>query len=269
MGMEAKDIYPAVIEYAVGVVGIGVSYWWVAKTTIRKVYQKTQSLVKKRLLLALFLLIPTWDIFLGFPVYLYLCKTQSGIKVYPGDNRVEGFYIGERQRFNQEDFSLVPYRGAHFIDYKVKNNHDNNYTYYRDSWVDANTTEQCRPVNSAIFRNEDFQLYRHGKCIVHSEIQENAVSPYAYDTVQLPKILRKLDALHIQINSVQYITDNRNKKTVAEVVEVSWNGGWVFNLLNLRPVEEDRICRCPDFEEKMKIDEIFIPQVVHAFSLKK
>jgi hypothetical protein len=264
MGLQVKDVLPFLISYTAVVVVIIIFYWWLAKTIINKVYVKTQSLTKKRLTLALFLLIPTWDILLEFPIYTYLCKTQSGIKIYNLSNHIEGFYAGERQRYNNKDFSLVPYRGAHFIDYKIKNNQDNIYVYYRDSWVDANSTDKCRPINYSIFMTEDIKMYQQGKCIVHNVIKESEVSPYEYYEFQSPKTLRKYDFLHIHINSIASIIDKKNQKVLAEVVEVSWNGGWVLNLLNLCPVESDWRFRCPNFDEKIKIDDIFIREVVNS-----
>jgi hypothetical protein len=41
------------------------------------------------------LLIPTWDIVLGYPIYKFLCWKDAGVHVYKTVGNVEGFYVGE------------------------------------------------------------------------------------------------------------------------------------------------------------------------------
>ena len=77
------------------VVGVIVGYIFLAKFIVTKVYEKTKSLKKKYIALAIVILIPTWDAILGLPIYLYLCKYHAGVKIYQTVDNVEGFYVGE------------------------------------------------------------------------------------------------------------------------------------------------------------------------------
>lgn len=70
-------------------------YIFLSKFIVTKVY-KAYGVKKANIALAIMILIPTWDVILGFPIYAYLCMTQSGTKIYKTVDNVEGFYIGDR-----------------------------------------------------------------------------------------------------------------------------------------------------------------------------
>ena len=52
---------------------------------------------------------------------------------------VEGFYVGEKSK---DHSSPEPYKGYRYVDYKEKESGK----YYRNSWLDNNTSELCVPV---------------------------------------------------------------------------------------------------------------------------
>jgi len=190
-------------------------YVWLARTVINKVYTKTQSLTKKRIAIVIFILIPTWDIILGFPIYAYLCMTQSGVKIYRTVDNVEGFYIGE-----QDGTSVIePYEGYQFIEYKEKNSGK----YYRSYWLDNNTSELCAPVG--IYRYSPYaEAFAKGKCIAKKEINVNEVSrwdisnKFSNETRLIPNYLTRWTVK---------IMDQNTNKPLAELINYSYGEGWV------------------------------------------
>lgn len=195
-------------------------YVWLSRTVIRKVYDKTKSLTKKRIAIAIFILIPTWDLILGFPIYAYLCATQSGVKIYKSVDNVEGFYVGEQSISSQP---VDPYNGYRFIDYKEKENGK----YYRSYWLENNTSELCVPLGIYLYGNYA-TAFKQGKCIAKEEITEDDVSRWeegedvnGYTTV-VPFYIDRWNAR---------IMDKKTNKPLAELVSYSFRLGWLINSL--------------------------------------
>lgn len=190
-------------------------YWWLASTIVGKVYVKTQSITKKRIAIAIFILIPTWDVILGFPIYAYLCMTQSGTKIYKTVDNVEGFYVGEQDGSSP----IEPYAGYLFIDYKEKNSGK----YYRNYWLDNNTSELCIPVGKYLY-SDYANAFKKGRCIAKKEIKESEISRWDTsnqinnDTTLVPYYLEKWTVK---------IMDKSTGKPLAELINYHYGQGWV------------------------------------------
>jgi hypothetical protein len=162
------------------------------------------------------LLIPTWDIVLGYPIYKFLCWKNAGVHIYKTVDNVEGFYVGKRSK-RYEPYE--PYKGYKFVDYKEKENGK----YYRSYWVDNNTSKDCIPYG--IYKFSDYaKAFRHGKCIVKKEIPEKEVSQWEYN-------LRNTKSdLFIPVVNIYKITapiiDRKNHKNIAKSVSYLLDNNW-------------------------------------------
>lgn len=119
----------------------------------------------------IWLLFPAWDVFFGYPVYWYLHKFDSGIKVYKTFHHVEGFYVGETDQGCEPN---EPYKGYRYIDYREKWSGK----YYRKYWCE--NTDTNGPVLRNVIRTKEinkrtvseFWLYddslyhRHGSLLL-------------------------------------------------------------------------------------------------------
>ena len=105
-------------------------YILLSRFIVRLTYKKTGSLIKKRIALAVMILIPTWDIIIGYPIFWYLCTFESGMKIYKTVDNVEGFYVGDK-RGKYEPIS--PRKGFRYVDYRD----DRDDNYYRSYWFDT------------------------------------------------------------------------------------------------------------------------------------
>lgn len=217
------------------ILGVIALYWWLARTVINKVYTKTQSLTKKRIAIAIFILIPTWDVILGFPIYAYLCMTQSGTKIYKTVDNVEGFYVGE-----QDNSSLIePYTGYLFIDYKEKNSGK----YYRNYWLDNNTSELCIPVG--IYRYSPYaEAVARGKCIAKKEIKESEVSRWdaSFDNTQRNSF--SIPWLDIGVIQYAHIKNRITNETLSEDYSVYFNGIWILGYVTSISTGHPRLFYC-------------------------
>jgi len=196
-------------------------YWLIAKKVVGMVYTETQSIIKKRIAIAIFVLIPTWDVILGFPIYWYLCATQAGIKIYKTVDNVEGFYVGEN---HSESSVLLPYEGYRFIDYKEPKNGK----YYRNSWLDTNTSTECVSYIGAWNYNYT-RAFRSGKCITKEEIKVGDVSRWEYDS---SKNIRKVIVPIVKIaKTIVAIKDKQQNKNLAEDISYSMDQNWVIGII--------------------------------------
>ena len=194
------------------------SYIFLAKFIIGKM--KTNK--AKNIALAILILIPTWDIILGYPIYKYLCWTQAGVHIYKTVNNVEGFYIGEESK-RYEPYE--PYKGYKYVDYKEKESGK----YYRSYWVDNNTSKDCVPIGKAKY-GDYAKAFHLGKCIVKKEIPESEVS--RWDISWNKKEYTKVFPLNLKIVKVGLIKDSITNETLSEQFTIDWNGGWVYGILS-------------------------------------
>jgi hypothetical protein len=65
-----------------GLLIVLILYAYLTKTTVRFVGTRTKSKLAKYVTLAVFILIPTWDIIPGRLYFHRLCQTEAGVKVY-------------------------------------------------------------------------------------------------------------------------------------------------------------------------------------------
>ena len=184
---------------------------------------------KKALFIALIImiLIPTWDVIIGKPIYNYLCKHKAGVHIYKTVDNVEGFYIGEQRK---EWEPHEPYKGYKFVDYKEKESDK----YYRSYWIDNNTSKDCVPIGKD-FWSKDGKLYSYwfhsGKCIVKKEIPEGEVSRWEMYFGKY-EILYKIPILKFKIYRIIKYKDRKSGELMADAIRVWWQGGWVYGILS-------------------------------------
>lgn len=65
------------------------AYVWVARFIARRI----ENRAAKYTVIALFILIPTWDIIPGKLYFNYLCENEAGLKIYRTVEGVEGFRV--------------------------------------------------------------------------------------------------------------------------------------------------------------------------------
>lgn len=65
-------------------------YIWLARFVGKRIENRTA----KYLVVALFVLIPTWDIIPGKIYFSHLCKNEAGLKIYKVVEGVEGYRVG-------------------------------------------------------------------------------------------------------------------------------------------------------------------------------
>lgn len=203
------------------IIGGLILYIMIAKKVTSYLMNKTDKTKYAVITALLFFLFPTWDLFLGYPIYWYLCKYEAGIKVYKAVDNVEGFYVGERD----SALPVEPYQGYKFIDYHDKEDGK----YYRNSWLDTNISDLCVPVG--IYRYSKYaEAFAKGECIAKQELTESEVSRWEvtdkriYSDVVSVLQLKKVIAMRI--------TDKENKKEIARLTDYIFGEGWVISLLS-------------------------------------
>lgn len=204
------------------IIGGLVLYIMIAIKVTSYVMNKTDKTEYAVMTALIFFLIPTWDLILGYPIYWYLCKHEAGIKIYKSVDNVEGFYVGKQDG----TLPVEPYQDYRFIDYHDKEDGK----YYRNSWLDSNTSDLCVPVG--IYRYSNYaEAFAKGKCIAKEEIQESEVSRWevAYITDKKINIIPIL-ALHKRIE-IEIINRN-NGKVIAEAIDCNFGQGWIIGLLS-------------------------------------
>lgn len=210
------------------IVAIFAGYIILSIVVISVVYKKTKNIKKMFIALAIMILIPTWDVIIGYPIYKFLCWSNAGVKIYKTVDNVEGFYVGEQRK---EFEPYEPYDGYRYIDYKEIINNKPTGKYYRSYWIDSNTSEECiRPRYPDSPYDEYTKAFRSGKCIAEKEITEGEVSRWEFAGY---KIGSETEIPILNINRVISFKffDKRSKATLGELVEYSWGVGWVRNLL--------------------------------------
>lgn len=203
-------------------------YIFLSKFIINKVYKTYGTKKAKNIALAIMILIPTWDIILGYPIYKYLCWTKAGVHIYKTIDNVEGFYIGEHSR-RYEPYK--PYKGYRYVDYKEKESGK----YYRSYWVDNNISKDCVPYG--IYKFGDYaNAFYHGKCIVKKEIPESEVTALWEIS---KKEIHDYNFLYLKITSVHVeVIDPRTKDKYFTIKDYMVDKSWITGALN--PVSESK-----------------------------
>ncbi len=213
----------------IGILFFGVlfAYIFLAKFIINKTHTIYKTKKAKNIALAIMILIPTWDVILGFPIYAYLCMFESGTKIYKTVDNVEGFYVGEKDsKFEPHE----PYKGYKYIDYREMNHYKPTGKYYRSYWIDSNTSEICiKPRYPDSPYNEYTKAYKSGKCIVKKEINESEVSRWEFVRYKI-RSEKNIPIINIdKVSSFKFI-DRKNKIIIGELIQYSWAGGWINKL---------------------------------------
>ena len=196
-------------------------YVLLAKWVVKIVYRNYSTKKAKNIALAIMILIPTWDIILGYPIYKYLCLTKAGVHIYKTVDNVEGFYIGEKSK-DYEPYE--PYKGYKYIDYKEEKSDK----YYRSYWVDNNTSKDCVPYG--IYKYGDYaKAFRHGKCIVKKEISEGEVSRWEYD-MRKNKIKTIISIIGIS-EGIIAIRDRKTDKNISESISFYLDNNWFVGFI--------------------------------------
>ena len=129
---------------------------------------------------------------------------------------VEGFYVGEKSK---DHSSPEPYKGYRYVDYKEKESGK----YYRNSWLDNNTSELCVPVGKYLY-SDYAKAFKQGRCIAKQEIAESDVSQWdtsdknKNETIFIPNYLTKWTVK---------ITNRSTSKPLSELINYYYGQGWV------------------------------------------
>ena len=148
-------------------------YIFLSKFIINKVYKTYGTKKARNIALAIMILIPTWDVILGFPIYTYLCLFEAGTKIHKTVDNVEGFYVGKQSK-NYEPYE--PYKGYKYIDYKEEKSNKYYRSYWVNYWENTNASKLCVQPDPKYPNRQYAKVFKTGKCIVKKEISEGEVS---------------------------------------------------------------------------------------------
>ena len=209
---------------ALSMIAIIFAYVSLSKYVIRRVDKKYGTKKAKNIALAIMILIPTWDIILGYPIYAFLCLTQSGVHIYKTVDNVEGFYVGEKSLSSEP---IKPYKGYKYIDYKQDGK------YYRSYWADYLYDREVASMCVYPLRpySKYAKVFKTGKCIVKKEISEGEVSRW-FVHFDKYKIALNVPLLRFRIYRWIEYKDRKTGKIMADAIEVWWQGGWVYGILS-------------------------------------
>jgi len=200
---------------------IGVGYYYLSKFIIKNTYEKYGAKKAKYIAIAIMVLIPTWDIVLGYPIYAFLCLSNSGVKIYQSIDNVEGFYVGELD----PNYPYPPYKGYRYMDYKGEKSDK----YYRNYWMDNNTSELCIPVGKHTY-GDYAKAFKQGRCVAREEIHESEISHWEYKGGIETKAF--IPFLGISKSVSEKIIDRTNGEVLSKIIEYPWNQGWLINSIN-------------------------------------
>lgn len=207
---------------------------------VSKVYKKFATKKSKYIAIAIMVLIPIWDIVLGYPIYKLLCWSSAGVHIYKTVDNVEGFYVGKDSgRYSK--IPPLPYKGYTFIEYKRKQESKEPYRYYRISWVDANMTENCIQIGNASSKY-NLNFYKQGKCIVKKEISESEVSPWEYNSRNYIK-RNIIPVINIR-KDITFIRDRSNNQNIAENITYTLDQNWVLGIIKSSIVVRGNWAHC-------------------------
>jgi len=216
------------------IVGVISGYILISKFIVTKTL-KLYGAKRANIALAIMILIPTWDVILGFPIYAYLCLFKSGVKIYKTVDDVEGFYVGERSIKHEP---IEPYKGYKFIDYKETKYQEPTGKYYRSYWVDyfkdKDMAKLC--VHPPYPKNKEHRYtkaFNSGKCIVKEEITEEEVS--RWEVKFKKELIFEIPIVKFKLyRKIQYL-DRQTKEVMATGSGVWWYSGWVYGFFSSIP----------------------------------
>lgn len=197
-----------------------VCYVLLARFVATLIVKKTKRLLYKRLVIAFFILLPTWDVIIGFPIYWSLCKFHSGMEIYKTVENIQGFYIGEKL---SKWSPLIPMNGYQYIDYKQRYSNK----FFRNKWLDNNTDSNCyKPIGDFVV-HEYKEAFKAGRCIAVVPLEFKNIAKYE---VQRPdeRYSQILPIIKIEKIVARTIIDRESKNELSEVVYFRWNHGWLY-----------------------------------------
>ena len=211
------------------VIGVIVGYVLLAKFIVTKVLQR-DGLKKANIALAIMILIPTWDIILGYPIYEYLCLTKAGVHIYKTVDDVEGFYIGEKDAQNEP---YEPYKGYKYIEYQEVKYQKPTGKYYRSYWVNFWEDTQYSKLCVSPRRDDDSayaKAVRSGHCIVKEEIAEGEVS--RWEEKFRKELIFEIPVVKFKVyQHIEYL-DRQTQEVMATGNSVWWQGGWIYGIFS-------------------------------------
>lgn len=211
------------------IVGAFAAYVYLAIKITKYIRKKTNSVKLTFLSTITFILIPTWDVIIGYPVWQKY-KKESGVKIYKTVNNVEGFYIGEQSR---EHEPCYPYAGYKYIEYKETESGK----YFRSYHLDNNTSKLCVPPSEIYKYGRYNKEFANGKCIAKQEIKENEVSRWLLSTnfggnyIEGSKEEIVSPFFGITHKIVLVVIDRSNNEKLGRWDYFWWQAGWVSKLL--------------------------------------
>ena len=195
-------------------------YCYLSKAVIAHYYQKHGTKKAKYLATAIMVLIPTWDMLPGYVTYHYLCETKPHVNIYRTVDNVEGFYYG----IQDETYPQTPYEGYRFIDYKGRKSGK----YYRNYWVDNNTSEKC--ILPKYKYDRYAEAFGKGRCVVRDEIAESEVSQWQYGGEIESTTIRSLFGIFKLVS--EQVIDRKSGEVLSEIIRYSWSQGWLVSTIN-------------------------------------
>lgn len=210
------------------IVGVISGYILISKFIVTKTL-KLYGAKRANIALAIMILIPTWDVILGFPIYAYLCLFKSGVKIYKTVDDVEGFYVGERSIKHEP---IEPYKGYKFIDYKETKYQEPTGKYYRSYWVDyfkeKDKAKLCvHPPHPKNKEHRYTKAFNSGKCIVKEEITEEEVSRWEVSK----RIINHYSIFYLKITSIEIeVINPKTKEKYFSAKNYMVDNSWVTGM---------------------------------------
>lgn len=236
-------------------------YIFLSKFIVTKVY-KSYGVKKANIALAIMILIPTWDVIFGFPIYAYLCLFEAGPKIYKTVDNVEGFYVGEKDLSSQP---IEPYKGYKYIDYKETAFGRSTGKYYRSYWVDyyedRNASTLCvypQHPNSSL--DPYTKAFNEGKCIVKKEITEGEISRWELEQYHTGTTKCIVPVLDVNKFYEMQIKDLNTQKYVGQVVNYSWKAGWIYGFFS--SIETGSSHYVTSFKFRINDEKLFIQTIL-------
>ncbi len=210
------------------VIAVIFGYIFFSKFIVTKVLQ-SYGLKKANIALAIMILIPTWDVILGFPIFAYLCVFESGTKIHKTIDNVEGFYIGKYE-VNDDNYNpKAPYKGYGYIDYQETKDKKPTGRFFRNYWLDNNTSKFCVNPNLRYPNSTYSHQFRSGKCVAKEVISENKISRWEVDGIYNRTYIPILAIHYTEENSIR---DRLTNEILLVNYSVSWSGGWINSLIS-------------------------------------
>ncbi len=203
----------------------GVGYVLLARFITKLVFKKTERLLYKRLAVAFFVLLPTWDVIIGFPVFWYLCKFHSGVEIYETVDDVDGYYVGEQHKLLQP---IMPADGYKYVDYTLKYSD----AFFRSKWLDNSTDPSCYQPTARFVTPAYKNIFKSGKCVSVTQILEKDISRYEVITAG-DHHAQVVPFLKIEKIVSPIIIDRQKNKKLAKIVLFRWDQGWVKKNLTI------------------------------------